>query len=149
LLNFTPTKGPVPVKNYGKIANPGYHIEKLVYESEPGIVIPSLLFIPDTAEARKPAILYVHGRGKAAGATSGGDIEELVGSGFVVLAIDVRGAGETMVIESQQSNDTRPYFGDFDSAMTALLLGKPLVGMRAMDVSRGVDLLSARADVDL
>jgi cephalosporin-C deacetylase-like acetyl esterase len=148
LLNLTPTKKPVSVKTYGQIAHPGYHIEKLVYESEPGIVIPSLLFIPDTVESRKPAILYVHGRGKAAGATSGSDIEELVGNGFVVLAIDVRGAGETMVIESQQSNDTRPYFGDFDSAMTALLLGKPLVGMRATDISRGVDLLSARAEVD-
>src|SRR5262249_34213814 len=68
--------------------------------------------------------------------------------GFVVLAIDLRGAGETMVIESQQSNDTRPYFGDFDSAMIALLLDRPLAGMRAMDVSRGVDLLSTRAEVD-
>src|SRR5262249_41670091 len=72
----------------------------------------------------------------------------LVKDGFVVLAIDLRGAGETMVIESQQSNDTRPYFGDFDSAMIALLLDRPLAGMRAMDVLRGVDLLSARADVD-
>ena len=65
-----------------------------------------------------------------------------------VIRHDVRGAGETMVIESQQSNDTRPYFGDFDSAMTALLLGKPLVGMRAADIRRGVDLLVARAEVD-
>jgi hypothetical protein len=32
--------------------------------------------------------------------------------------------------------------------MTALLLGRPLVGMRVLDISRGVDLLSARAEVD-
>ena len=32
--------------------------------------------------------------------------------------------------------------------MTALLTGKPLAGMRAEDVSRGVDLLAARAEVD-
>lgn len=144
-LNVTPPKEAAPVKRYGQIANPGYRVEKLVYESESGIVIPSLLFIPDTAEARKPAIVYAHGRGKAAGLA---EIEELVQAGFVALSIDLRGAGETMVIESQQSNDTRPYFGDFDSAMTALLLGKPLVGMRALDISRGVDLLAARADVD-
>jgi len=148
LLNISAPNESAPVKTYGEISGPGYRIEKLVYESEPGIIIPSLLFIPDTAEARKPAILYVHGRGKAAGAAGGGDIEELVTHGFVVLAIDVRGMGETMVIESQQSNDTRPYFGDFDSAMTALLLGTPLAGMRALDISRGVDLLSARAEVD-
>lgn len=144
-LNVTAPKEAAPVKRYGQIANPGYRVEKLVYESESGIVIPSLLFIPDAAEARKPAIVYAHGRGKAAGLA---EIEELVQAGFVALSIDLRGAGETMVIESQQSNDTRPYFGDFDSAMTALLLGKPLAGMRALDISRGVDLLAARADVD-
>jgi hypothetical protein len=32
--------------------------------------------------------------------------------------------------------------------MTALLAGKPLAAMRALDVSRGVDLLAARTDVD-
>ncbi len=148
LLNFTAPKETHPVKTYGQITNQGYRIEKFVYESEPGIFIPSLLFIPDTSEARKPAILYVHGQGKAAGASSGGDIEELVTHGFIVLAIDARGMGETTILESQQSSDTRPYFGDFDSAMIALLLNRPLVGMRALDISRGVDLLYARADVD-
>jgi len=148
LLNFAATPDPAPVRTYGEIIRPGYRIEKLVYESEAGIIIPSLLLIPETAEARKPAILYVHGRGKAGGAGADGDLEQLVAAGFVVLAIDLRGMGETMVTESQQSNDTRPYFGDFDSAMTALLLGKPLAGLRALDVCRGVDLLAARAEVD-
>jgi predicted esterase len=32
--------------------------------------------------------------------------------------------------------------------MTALVVGKPLVGMRALDISRAVDLLQAREDVD-
>ncbi|MDX2032189.1 MAG: acetylxylan esterase [Blastocatellia bacterium] len=144
-LNLTLPQNPVPVKSYGHFDHPGHRIEKLVYESEPGIFIPSLLYLPKTTETKRPAILYVHGRGKAAGSA---DLNELVAAGFVVLSIDVRGAGETMVIESQQSNDTRPYFGDFDSTMIALLLGKPLVGMRAADIIRGLDLLQSRAEVD-
>lgn len=32
--------------------------------------------------------------------------------------------------------------------MTALAVGKPLVGMRALDISRAVDLLQTREDVD-
>ncbi|HTG72330.1 MAG TPA: hypothetical protein VMB70_01095, partial [Terriglobia bacterium] len=40
------------------------------------------------------------------------------------------------------------YFGIFESAMTALLTGNPLVGMRALDIQRGVDLLASRTDVD-
>ncbi|MGI8782192.1 MAG: alpha/beta hydrolase [Acidobacteriota bacterium] len=148
LSNFELPKDVVPVRRYGEIQRPGYRIEKLVYESEPGIVVPALLFVPDTGQARKPAIVYVHGRGKSAEAAGGGPIEQLVKAGIVVLAIDTRGSGETRVRETPQNTDFRPHFGDFDSTMTALLIGKPLVGMRALDVSRGVDLLSARPEVD-
>jgi len=148
LTNFELPKGAVQVKPYGEINRPGYRIEKLVYESEPGIIVPALLFVPGTAEARKPAVLYVHGRGKAAGAAPGGEIEQLVKAGFVVLAIDARGMGETQYREASQGSDFPVYFGDYNSAMTALLLGKPLVGMRARDVCRGIDLLSLRAEVD-
>jgi dienelactone hydrolase len=145
LTRFEPSKGALTMKPYGEITRSGYRIKKLIYESEPGITVPSLLYVPETAEARKPAILYVHRRGKAA---AGADSEEWVKRGFVVLAIDMRGTGETQFGETQQGSDYPRYFGDFDSAMTALLIGKPLVGMRAQDVSRGVDLLTAQPDVD-
>ena len=92
--------------------------------------------------------MYVDGRGKSAAARPGQDLEQLAKAGFVVLAIDARGMGETEVLESEQANDVRPYFGDYDSAMTALVVGKPLIGMRALDISRAVDLLEAREDVD-
>ncbi len=141
-------KGVVPVSHYGDIQRQGYRIEKLVYESEPGIVVPALLFVPGTGEERKPAIVYVHGQGKSAEADPGGQIAQLVDAGMVVLAIDTRGTGETRVRETQQNTDFRPHFGDFDSTMTALLIGKPLVGMRAVDVSRAVDVLAARTEVD-
>lgn len=141
-------KDAVPVSRYGEIQRPGYRIEKLIYESEPGIIVPALLFVPGTGEKRKPAIVYVHGQGKSAEADRGGQIEQLVEAGIVVLAIDTRGSGETRVKETQQNTDFRPHFGDFDSTMTALLIGRPLVGMRAVDVGRGVDLLSARPEVD-
>jgi cephalosporin-C deacetylase-like acetyl esterase len=133
---------------YGQIARSGYRIDKLTYESEPGILIPALLFVPEGHQTRRPAVVYVDARGKSAEGGPGQDLEQLARVGFVVLAIDVRGMGETEVLESQQANDVRPYFGDYDSAMTALVVGKPLVGMRALDISRAVDLLQSREDVD-
>jgi cephalosporin-C deacetylase-like acetyl esterase len=142
---FDVTKGPVQAKPFGELARPGYRIEKIILESEPGIVVPALLFVPESTPARKPAILYVHGRGKATGA---GEIEQFVKAGFVVLAIDARGFGETQHRRAEQGSDFPGYFGDYDSAMTALLIGKPLVGMRAIDITRAIDLLSARAEVD-
>ena len=141
-------KAPLKTRSYGQIARSGYRIEKLTYESEPGILIPALLFLPEGSQTRKPAVVYVDGRGKSAEARPGGDLELLAKAGTIILAIDARGMGETEVLESEQASDVRPYFGDYDSAMTALVVGKPLVGMRALDISRGVDLLQAREDVD-
>ena len=148
LTAFEIPKGDVTVKPYGEIKRAGYRIEKLIYESDPGMVVPALLFVPETGEAQKPAMIYVHGRGKSADAAAGGEIEKFVQAGWIVLAIDARGFGETRYRNDENGDDFPVYFGQYDSAMTALLAGRTLVGMRTVDVWRGVDLLAARADVD-
>ncbi len=147
LTGFEESHDAVPAASYGRLARDGYHIEKLVYESEPGIRIPALLFVPNGGGAsRKPAVIYLNGRGKAAGVTE--DVEPIVKSGFVVLSLDARGIGETRVSRDRNDTDFERYFGDYDSAMTAILVGKTMPGMRARDIARGIDLLAARSDVD-
>ncbi|MEX2300045.1 MAG: acetylxylan esterase [Bryobacterales bacterium] len=136
------------IRPYGDIERPGYRIEKLAYVSEPGILVPSLLFIPEGSAGPRPAIVYVHGRGKSAEASPGGEIEWLARKGNVVLAIDARGMGETGRLDDRNGSDFPRYFGDYDSAMTSFLIGKSLVGMRAADILRAVDLLAARSEVD-
>ncbi len=148
LTAYEAPKNVLAVKPYGEITRTGYRIEKLVYESEPGILIPSLLFVPEGGSARKPAMIYVHGRGKSAAAAVGGEIEQFVKAGVIVLAIDLRGMGETRSRNAEGNDDFPVYFGDFESAMTALHIGRPLVGMQMTDVLRGVDLLAARPDVE-
>ncbi len=149
LTGFEPRKTSLNVRPFGRIEREGYRIEKLVYESEPGIIVPGLLFIPDGGQSRKAAVLYVHGNGKTAGAGTDGDIVQLVKSGMMVLAIDTRGTGETRPAQnSEQPNELYRFFGHYDSAMTALLVGRTLVGMRAEDIFRGVDLLLSRPEVD-
>jgi hypothetical protein len=136
----------VPLHPYGTLMRDGYHIEKLVYESEPGIQVPALLFVPDTGGAsKKPAVVYLNGRGKAAGVSE--DVEPIVKSGFVVLSLDARGVGETRASTEQNATDFDRYFGDFENAMTAIMIGKTMPGMRALDITRGIDLLIARPDV--
>ena len=138
--------GAPTVRPYGVIQRDDYRIEKFVYESEPGIIVPSLLFIP-AGSGRKPAIVYVHGDGKSADAEEGGEIEAFARAGYVVLAIDPRGVGETNTLEGRRSG-WDSHFGQWDSAMTALLMGKSLVGMRAFDIQKGVNLLAGRPEVD-
>ncbi|MGA3323513.1 MAG: alpha/beta hydrolase family protein [Terriglobia bacterium] len=148
LAGYQPVAAPLNVKPFGVIHNEGCRVEKLTYESEPGIIVPSLLFVPENVEGRKPGVLYVSSKGKA---NSGGEIEALVKSGVVVLAIDARGWGET----SRKTNweeggwDTwNALFPNYDNAMIAMLLGKTLVAMRAHDIECGVDVLANRPEVD-
>ncbi len=144
LIHYEPSSTSLQVRPYGTIPRSGYHIEKLTYESEPGITIPSLLFVPD-GDGKRAGVLLVSGDGKKASAP---EAEQLVTSGMVVLSIDARGFGETQVNTDVDSKEFDHYFGDFKDAMTALLIGKTMVGMRALDITRGVDLLSARQGID-
>ena len=87
----------------------------------------------------------VSGDGKAA---STAEAEQFATSGTVVLSIDMRGTGETRVDTDMNSRESDHYFGDFSDIMTALLVGKTMAGMRALDVARGIDLLLSRNEVD-
>jgi cephalosporin-C deacetylase-like acetyl esterase len=143
-VGFQKAEGNLVLRPFGVIDRPRYYIEKLVYESEPGISVPALLYVPKTT-ARKAAVLFANGRGKAAARR---ELEALADSGLVVLSIDARGFGETRAAAEGAGSDWSRRLGDYESAMTALLTGTTLVGMRALDVMRGIDLLAARPDVD-
>src|SRR2546429_592827 len=143
-IHYEPPTGPLQVTPYGTITRPGYRIEKLIYESEPGIVIPSLLYVPDAGASRRAAVLMVTGDGKASSVT---EAEQFVTSGTVVLSIDARGTGETRVDTDANSREFDHYFGDFSDIMTALLVGKTMAVMRTPEISRGVDLLPSRQEV--
>jgi cephalosporin-C deacetylase-like acetyl esterase len=138
-------EGAPVVKPFGTLQRTGYRIEKLVYVSEPGIEIPALLFLPEGGSSKRAAVVYVHGRGKSAAV---GEVESLLKQDLIVLSIDARGFGEMRDPAVGNGSDWPRYFGDYKNAMTALLSGATLTGGRARDISRAVDLLSVRAEVD-
>jgi len=145
LTAFEKTADKTRVRAFGVIARDGYRIERLVIDGDTGISIPALLFIPAASAEKRRTILYVHENGKAAEAQVGGEIEGLVRGGNLVLAVDVRGMGET----SEDDKRTWDIFGKFYSAMTALLAGRTMIGLRAQDVARAVDVLATRPDVEI
>ena len=110
----------------GKVQREGYHIDKLVIHPSSGVPLPALTFHP--VEPDESVYLYVHDQGKEADAAPGGQIEKLVKEGFVVLAIDMRGQGETA------SGKPDSVLGDWKTFFTAYLLGKSVVGAHAEDI---------------
>ncbi|MBD3287827.1 prolyl oligopeptidase family serine peptidase [candidate division KSB1 bacterium] len=108
-----------------------YEIKKLIIKPEIGIYLPALLFSPYNKS--QEIVLYVHEKGKSADAGSGGAIEQLVKKGKIVLAVDVRGSGETQ--QEQQFGFEKVIGGQgAQDVFTAYLLGKSYVGMRAEDI---------------
>lgn len=117
------------VRDRGGIECNGLNMEKIIIEPEDGIFLPALLLSPK----QKPAtgiVLYVHEGGKNAAVAVGGPLESLVKSGRIVLAVDLRGTGET-----QSKRGWGDLFGsDTKDVLTAYLLGRSYVGMRAQDI---------------
>jgi pimeloyl-ACP methyl ester carboxylesterase len=114
----------------GSVQRDGYRIDKLVIKPAKGIVLPALAFEP--ASRTGDAYLYLHGEGKQADAGVGGPIEKLVMAGHLVLAVDLRGTGETRPAKRDKGFDEwfTPLWRDI---FRAYLLGKSFVGMRAED----------------
>src|SRR5262249_28074504 len=135
-------------------------IEKIVIESEPGILTPGLAFLPK-GRGRHPAVLFLDDRGKAAEAGPGGELEQLAARGCLALAIDVRGVGETAPQEEKRGDagargrpDPDRIYRDFffnpsvNLARGAMNLGRPLLGMRVHDALAALHYLATRLDVD-
>src|SRR5207237_4658724 len=101
---------PVKQNPYGTLAGSGYHIERLIYESEPGIVIPSLLYVPDAGADKKPALLMIVGEGKA---DSAAEADEFVKAGVIVLSIDARGLGEARVTAEASRRGADHYIAEY------------------------------------
>jgi len=115
----------------GIIKRDGYQIKRMILTPVNGIYLPALMFIPDT-DKRQAAVLYIHEQGKAADAAPGGPIEAIVKAGRYVLAVDVRGIGETQ--QGKQGQLSGAAGPDWKDVFTAYLLGRSYVGMRAEDV---------------
>ena len=117
----------------GKSERTGCSVEKVILKPEPGIWLPALRFEPKDSKRSGGPVLYLHGGGKQADAGPGGPIEALALTGRTVLAVDLRGIGETL--HPQGKGDLGTLLGTNSTESTlAYLLGKSFVAMRAEDV---------------
>jgi hypothetical protein len=129
------------VETLETLSRTGYRIEKLIITPEEGVVLPALLFVPGegsgvraagtTTGSRSPSAritLYLHQQGIEVDAEPGGPIERRVLAGETVLAVDLRGTGQT---KSASRGWNPPEVND---EYLAYMLGRCYLGMRAEDV---------------
>ena len=80
---------------FGRTDVPGGVLEKVLFLSEIGMPVPGLLWRPSSGASRPGLVIMIHERGKQAVAQSGFP-EALMKAGYALLALDLRGRGETL-----------------------------------------------------
>jgi dienelactone hydrolase len=142
VTRFDRSSVPLNPRTAGEVRRPGYRIERLLFDSDAGRYVPALLATPDGS--RRPQVaIYVDDRGKDAGFSTGGSCEQLAQMGYVVLALDTAGVGET-ASDWYLSQLSTFWFGQEKTAWLALMVGRPLVGLRMADIIAGLDLLAEK-----
>lgn len=132
---------PANVRKLGVVEREGYRIEKLTLEVASEAPLPALLFVPQKISGE--ACLYLHGEGKHVDAGVGGPIERLVHKGSTVLAVDLRGIGETAAGPANELLGA-----DWKEFYLAYLLGQSMVGLRTEDVLIAARFLAERQSGD-
>jgi pimeloyl-ACP methyl ester carboxylesterase len=135
----------------GKIQMEGFSIEKLIFESLPGVYVTALVYVPDDHSIKHPAVLV------PAGHATNGKIhyqvlsQRLASRGYVVIAWDPIGQGERSQFLEVKSEKTRYNMVCAEHAVMgnlAYLAGANLARWEIWDGMRAVDYLLTRPDVD-
>jgi dienelactone hydrolase len=135
---------PLEPEILGTLARTGYAIERVTFQSRPGVRVTANLYRPDPVAKRCPAMLSVHGHW--AWARMDPHVQPrciaLAKLGYVVLCVDAFGSGERAI---------EPGPGTYHGALTGASLwpvGAPLIGLQVNDNRRAVDYLISRPEVD-
>ncbi len=136
----------------------GYRQIRFVFESEVGALVPCYLLIPDTGKEKYPVAITLQGHSSGFHNSIGvakeesdvnyiqrGDFgRQAVQNGYAALCIEQRAMGERVT----SKHSFEPRMCAFPS-LTALLLGRTILGERIWDIMKAIDLLPNFEQVDV
>jgi cephalosporin-C deacetylase-like acetyl esterase len=140
LTRYRRSTGPLDIRSLGTVEQDGFRVEKLTYSADGGRLVPALLCLPAQDRDRRRAVLYLDQAGKLSASGLRPDAVELARMGFTVLALDPSGIGETAV----RDNESGPGYLADGVVWLALMVGKPVLGIRIDEILRGLDVLRER-----
>ena len=126
----------------------GLRVEEVYFESEVDLPVPGLVFHPPT-EGPHPAVIFVHDHGKDTEAGEYGIPAALARAGTMVVAMDVRGWGETRWAPETvyRPDDVALLGADSRLAYLGYFLGEWPLTQRVADAIRCVDQIVGREEV--
>ena len=139
---FPRQHAPLEPRIVDRLPRTGYHIEKLFFQTWPGVTMAAHAYVPEGV-GPFPAVLCVHGHWPLAKQEPRVQARSigLAKLGFFVLAVDAYGAGE---------RGSEPALGEYHGAAVAATLlptGRALAGVQVYENMRAVDYLQTRPEV--
>ena len=144
-------KTPLNARITGKIQMDGFRIEKLIFESLPGVYVTALVYVPEDANKTHPAILVPAGHAENGKVHYQALCQRLVQRGYVVISWDPVGQGERSQFWNANARKSRYNLICAEHAVLgnlAYLAGTNLARWETWDGIRAVDYLLTRSDVD-
>ena len=142
-----PDRTPLNARTMATIKRDGYRIEKLVFESMPGLYVTANLFVPESAKFKAPYPAVVMSCGHSA---EGKDSDIYMRS----CVIAVRNGFAVLMYDPYEQGERRQY-GDIGSTknhniigLKASLLGWSMPMLRVWDGMRAIDYAMSRSEVD-
>jgi cephalosporin-C deacetylase-like acetyl esterase len=123
----------------------GYEQYKFQLLCEGEMPVPCVLIIPETARKDSPVHLILHSAGKGVFLNEFTNITAALADGTILLAADLRGVGETA--DPPFYNDAKYWNSEYRNAMTAMHIGKPVMGQRVQDILTLLDFCTAQPEL--
>jgi len=142
-LGVTLERRPPAVRGLGVLTRAGYRVERLQFESQPGVWVPAHLYLPEGA-GPFPAVLAPGGAGAASRLEPERQrgFRSLARAGVAVLSYDPPGVDDRS-LDGVTAAETREALSN-----ALLLLGDSWAGAQVADGRAALDCLQARAEID-
>lgn len=145
------TKTDLHAQVTGKIQMHAFSIEKLIFQSLPGVYVTALVYVPDDHTKKHPAVLVPAGHATDGKFHYQALSQRLAGRGYVVISWDPIGQGERSQFWDAAAGKSRYNLICGEHAVMgnlAYLAGANLARWEIWDGIRTVDYLLTRPEVD-
>ena len=145
------TKTDLQARVTGRIEMDGFSVEKLIFQSLPGVYVTALIYVPADHSKKHPAVLVPAGHAADGKFHYQSLSQRLVGRGYVVISWDPVGQGERSQFWDLAAGKSRYNLVCGEHAAMgnlAYLAGANLARWEIWDGIRAVDYLLTRPEVD-
>lgn len=149
-----PEKTPLNARVTGAVERETYRIEKVIFESRPGFLVTSNLYVPKGRPGSMPGVLVCcgHSENSKCAEAENAVAQGLVRQGYVALVFDPPGQGERYQYpEACDAPKSRYSYATYEHAQAGnqlVLVGDTGSAWFAWDGVRALDYLLSRPEVD-